>query len=423
MKLALLGTDDETLDLLHWAVARGGHELVAAYDVGSRAGEVRAAAPGVRVEENWESLLLGSAVDAVVVARGGAGLSAATGIADDERRADQLRKLAQEGIPLLVACPACEAIVGFEIEMIRRDVGGVIVPYVPGSDRAAITQLRALIEADGSSPVGRVEQVVLQRQAADRSRERVLTHLARDVALLRQLIGPISSVSASGPPTTGRDPLGPRPKELPSLANLSVHFGGERELAARWSIGPVVEQPGAVLTLLGEQGRAVLQMPKRQAWSIELPTGSGTFTAPLEDDGPAPALAHLAAAIETPVRDADAWLSACRDQEAAEAVDRSLQRGRTIELYNEPHTEDASFKGIMSMGGCVLLLGVLVIVILAALVEGLQLPARNWPLWRLWPLYLLVSIVAFLLLQLFKLAVRGEDESLAPATAQQRSEP
>ena len=50
-----------------------------------------------------------------------------------------------------------------------------------------------------------------------------------------------------------------------------------------------------------------------------------------------------------------AWLAACRDQEAAEAVDRSLARGRTIELFNEEHTEEESFKSVMAMGGCLLL--------------------------------------------------------------------
>src|SRR6185503_18285975 len=53
--------------------------------------------------------------------------------------------------------------------------------------------------------------------------------------------------------------------------------------------------------------------------------------------------------------DPNSWLAACRDQEAAEAVDRSLARGRTIELFNEEHTEEEAFKGVMAMGGCLLL--------------------------------------------------------------------
>src|SRR5262245_52902893 len=106
MKLALLGADDESLELIRWGVREGGHELISAFDLAGREGEVRELAPNVRLNEDWESLVLGSAVNAVIVARAGAGLTSATGIPDDERRADQLRKLAQAAVPLLIFCPA-----------------------------------------------------------------------------------------------------------------------------------------------------------------------------------------------------------------------------------------------------------------------------------------------------------------------------
>jgi hypothetical protein len=91
MKLALLGIDDDALALVRWAIAAGGHELVAAYDCGHREREVRELAPQSRLSESWESLVLGSAADAVIVGRGGAELAGETGIADAERRNDQLR--------------------------------------------------------------------------------------------------------------------------------------------------------------------------------------------------------------------------------------------------------------------------------------------------------------------------------------------
>jgi hypothetical protein len=384
--------------------------LAAAFDVGPHAPQVRSIAPGIIVRDDWELLLLGSAVDAVVVGRGGAGLAERTGIGDDERRADQLRKLAQERVPLLVTCPACEAIVGFEIEMIRRDVGGVIVPYVPGGGHLGVLELAAMIPFGAASSVGAIEQVWFEREQGDRSRDAVLTQLARDITVLRQVVGPIRSVSAMGAAApVGRDPLGPRPAELPSLSNLSVHFGVEENIAVRWSIGPVLNRPQGKLTVIGERGRAVLYMPDVEPWSLQL-NADEPQTQHYQSDRSAEdslwRLSHAMASDE--FKDTAAWLNACRDQEAAEAVDRSLARGRTIELYNEPHTEDASFKGIMSMGGCLLLFGVLALVMIAAVVEGLQLPLRNWPLWRLWPVYLLVSIVAFLLLQLLKLAVRRD---------------
>src|SRR5205814_10724809 len=109
----------------------------------------------------------------------------------------------------------------------------------------------------------------------------------------------------------------------------------------------------------------------------------------------------------------EAWLAACRDQEAAEAIDRSLARVRTIELFNEEHTEEESFKGVMAMGGCLLRVMALGVLFIAVIVEGLQLPMRGWALWRLWPLYLLVPIVAFLLLQLLQLAIKRDVSVIA----------
>ena len=105
MKLTLLGHDGESLALVEWAIVEGGHELVAAYDVGRAVADVRALAPAVRLGESWEALVLGSVADAVIVGRGGAGLAAQTGISDGERRAEQLRKLAQAAVPMIVVCP------------------------------------------------------------------------------------------------------------------------------------------------------------------------------------------------------------------------------------------------------------------------------------------------------------------------------
>jgi hypothetical protein len=413
MKLALLGADAETLDFVRRAVGPNKHELVSAFDVGPYAAEVRQIAPGVQLREDWEALLLGSLADAVVVARGGAGLADATGIADEERRADQLRKLAQEAVPLLVTCPAGEAIVGFEIEMIRRDVGGAIVPLIPDVDHPAIGELGSLVALDGNSPIGAIEQVWLERQQADRSRSAVLVQLARDVALLRRLVGPIVSVSATGAPTAvGRDPLGPKPKEPPSLANLNVNFGSEAGLAARWSVGPALDVPHGKLTVIGQQGRIVLQMPAGGDWSLEVEAPQLRRTTYPSYPRYEIVLSRLARSSDAEMRDDTAWLSACRDQEAAEAVDRSLARGRTIELFNEQHTEEESFKGIMAMGGCLLLVMALAVVLLATIVEGLQLPLRNWQVWRFWPVYLLVPIGVFLLLQLLQLAVKREGGEL-----------
>jgi len=315
---------------------------------------------------------------------------------------------------MLVVCPACEAIVGFEIEMIRRDSRGIIVPYIPGEQQPVLAELARWLAAPEHSPIGPLEQVHLEREQSDRGRAAVLVQFARDAALLRRLIGTIRSVSASGPPPkVGRDPLGPRPKELPALANLSVSLSGERETSVRWSIGPPAGPEMGRLIVIGERGRATLLMPRGGEWSLDL--GRGRAGGHLADEAfsdAQAAIGELWEAIAGRAADEDAWLAACRDQEAAEAIDRSLARGRTIELFNEEHTEEESFKGIMAMGGCLLLVGALGVVFLATIVEGLRLPLRDWAVWRYWPIYLLVPIAAFLMLQLLQLVVKKETPDL-----------
>src|SRR4029450_11729649 len=110
MKIALIGADDESLELVRWGIERGRHELVSAYDRESEAAKLRSIAPQMRLNESWEGLVLGSA-DAVIVGRAGKEAAAAAGIDFAERRADQLRKLVQAAVPMIVVCPACEAIV------------------------------------------------------------------------------------------------------------------------------------------------------------------------------------------------------------------------------------------------------------------------------------------------------------------------
>jgi hypothetical protein len=153
-------------------------------------------------------------------------------------------------------------------------------------------------------------------------------------------------------------------------------------------------------------------MPARGEWELEITADrQSRETFPAKFDHSATFQALGAAEI----RDG-AWIDACRDQEAAEAVDRSLLRGRTIELYGEEHTEADSFKGVMAMGGCLLLLLVIGVTFAAALIEGLRLPLRAWPAMQMWPVCLLVPVAIFLLLQLLQLAVK-RPESEAPSVA------
>jgi hypothetical protein len=194
------------------------------------------------------------------------------------------------------------------------------------------------------------------------------------------------------------------------LANLHVNFGGERGLSARWAIVPASGDDLIHLSLIGERGKAIVTM-RGDDFSCCLadqhPATGSTTTADMQQT-----FERLTGAMSTEFYD-DFWLAACRDQEAAEAVDRSLARGRTIELMNEEHTEASSFKGVMAMGGCLLLMMAVAVVCIATVVEGLRLPVRGWAAWRMWPVLLLAPIVVFLVLQLLHLAVKREAPKLS----------
>jgi myo-inositol 2-dehydrogenase/D-chiro-inositol 1-dehydrogenase len=99
----------------------------------------------------------------------------------------------------------------------------------------------------------------------------------------------------------------------------------------------------------------------------------------------------------------DDWDEACRALEIEEAIERSSRRGRTIDLHHEQVSEEETFKGMMAVGGCAMLVWVLSMLLMAGLVEGLQLPLRNTIVWRLWPLALILPLALFLLLQLLRL--------------------
>jgi hypothetical protein len=412
MKLALIGADEESLDFVEDELFHGSHQLIAAFDSAAFAAQLRDMAQQVVLDEDWESLLLGTRADLVIVGRGLAQLTDTTGIPDSERRGEQLRKLAQAAVPLLVFVPSCESIVGFEIEMIRRDTGGHIKPYIPAQGN--LTRMLKLVRDGEESAIGRIEQLTFDREMEPRFRPNVLTQFARDVALIRQFIGRIAKITASGPPSPpGRDPLGPKLQTLPSLSNLSVHLQGESDFSARWSIGPVASERGARLTLIGSAGRAIIHMPEpARQWMFEIIGKESEQWSEWVEHPETSLLPAEPSQLSNQYHDPDAWLNACRDQEVAEAVDRSLARGRTIELFGEEHTEEDSFKGVMAVGGCLLLVMALGVVFIATIVEGLRLPMRDWMIWQYWPIYLLVPVVVFLLLQLLQLALKRDESSL-----------
>ncbi len=388
MKLALLGADDATLAIARRAIER--HDdliLLAEHDLAGEPtdslGRLRAGLPPRLPDMPWESLLHGKAVDAVIVARG----------RDQELRADQLRKLVQAGLPLLIAHPVVDSmLVYYELDMIRRESGAPLVANMPWRWHPAVAQIEALISQGDNSPIGAVSQTVFERAIPRRDKASVAEQFARDVDLIRAACGDIGRLSAHGGPDVSS-----------AYANLGVQMSGPGPIVVRWSVIPIEDTPRGTLTLVGAQGKAVLQMPEGDAWRLEI-RGDGKVESEsfLKWDPAAAALDELAAAAvgESP---SPAWPEAARSIELAEAVDRSLVKGRTVELHQEEFTDVGTFKGTMTSLGCGLLLAGLFAIFGVAITELVARKAGFIKLadaLRFWPYWLVGFLGAFLLLQL-----------------------
>ena len=380
MKFALLGADAESLELARAVAANHQYRLVWAGELGDARREVERFAPTARLDDSWESLIAGDQVDAVIVAASG----------DDDQAADRFRKLVQSGKPLIVTHHLHPSmLICYELDMIRQETRSPILPYAPARWHPAVRRLVALFGADPSAPLGQLEQVVIERRLADRSPESVRRFFARDVDLARLLAGELTRLSAMAPTS-----------EASGYANLGIQLSGSANVLIRYSVLPVEREPLGRITAVGAAGKAILLMPEQGTWTLDLAEGDDVEPESFPDWNPAAVglekLSRLIAGEEVRPN----WVDACRDIELADSIQRSLTKGRTVELHYEDYSEDGTFKGTMTSLGCALLwLAPLV------LLGGIVLGQMGLPIGDYVPHLLLGVFVIFLLLQLLRLAM------------------
>jgi hypothetical protein len=383
MKFALLGCDEDVLQLADAALERG-DVITSTWDVPVEFEEdLQAIAPRAIRLSSWQEVLNGELADAVIVGRG----------ADDDQRADQLRVLVQAAMPMIVVHPFHESmLVYYELDMIRQETGCILVPYVPALSHPAVTMLAAMAGALADAPLGRLEQIVLERTMAERSRRSVLGQFARDAEIIRLLAGEMTKVAAMTPLTEKAD-----------YATLGIQMSGPGGVLVRWSVGPVEDMPGGALSLIGSRGKATLGMPEGDdAWMLETRVGGQTTSQVLEAPNTAASTLEQFDQARGGAEVRPNWIDAARDLELADAIDRSVRKGRTVDLYYEEHTEQGTFKGMMAATGCGLLLFTLVLfVLITALTGFVRVP-------KFWPIVLLAVLAIFLLLQFLKLVYPSE---------------
>jgi myo-inositol 2-dehydrogenase/D-chiro-inositol 1-dehydrogenase len=281
-----------------------------------------------------------------------------------------------------------------------------MAPLLPARLHPFATQLQNLIKAPHQSTPGEIDQIVFERSLDERTRDNVLDHFARDVDLLQYVGGDVNQLGAMGSP--GLNPSG----ELSAYNNLAVQMAGQHGRIVRWSISPAQELVGARLTVSGSAGRATVSMPPEpDPWRLEIKFQGESKVFESADWNPhAASLDELRAAIR--MRQPSRWPDAARAIELAETIDRSLAKGRTINLHQQEFSDVSTFKGLMTSVGCALLIGSLLVAVAAVVVANFLKHAGAGQAARLVgavPYVIVVLMGLFLAMQLLlKLAQKSE---------------
>ncbi len=382
MKFALLGTDRECQTLAQAAKAVG-HQVVPD--------------PG----EQWQTLLEQDAsesggVDAVILGRDTASDMDTAG----DLRGQQLNQLTRSGMPVLTSFPLVDSVLTYyEIDMARGESHAVLQHYNPLVEQQPTISECAQWIAEGHPDLGAVEQVVWERPLAERTRERVLWHFARDVELLSLVAGSLNRLGALG-----------SPDEAATYAGLSVQLLGKRGVPVRWQVGPVEESTQSTLVLVAQRGKVCIEFDEagsavKRAISRK---GESVAEVPTAVDSAGERIARFVAAVEAGQGSASTWAQALAAMELTDTIEISLRRGRMIEVHQQQLTEQMAFKGTMSALAC----GVLLVMPPVLLLSGWVADLLGLPMARFWPHALLGMLALFLGMQLIpKLLFSPSEES------------
>jgi predicted dehydrogenase len=411
MRFALLGNHPDGLDFVRALLDTGRHELVAYSGPASGAADLRERGVTVRPIGDIEEILANPAVEAVIVA---------SRIPD---RAEHLRRALQSERHVLCVHPADQTPdIAYEGAMIQGDTRQVLLPLLPWTLHPGVARLRQLTRGPDTA-LGKIG--LIEMEIASTARVLVETDPVRHRPavpgwdVLRALGGEIAEVSAlvSGEELTS---------DLPLL--LTGQFEGGTLF--RGSYLPDKPEPAWHIRVSGESGKAELIFTRgwpgparfcrhdpagarhEESWDSwdpwptlvlvfevaaglrpageTLPARPAPLPAPAEAitaERPAP---HLLPGELPPL----VWQDEVRCLELDAAVRRSVHYRRVSVMEYQEATEEAGFKGTMTLIGCALLWG-----ILALLIVSVWVPRAGW--------LIPPVLVMFLLLQLFRWIIPG----------------
>jgi len=382
MNVLILGNGVDELGWATWFLARREHRLAAVFP-----GFSDPALAGVPVARDLDDALARPGIDAAIV--GG----------PIEHRGEVLRRAAAEGLAIIcLHPPGADSEAYYQVALSRAETGAVIVPDLPLRLCPGVAALR---QAGATGELGAFRGLRIESPSVEEGIDLARVVAPRLVDVVRALLGEIEALTATG------DPPGDQP-DLELIVQLRAAHSRRAELRV-W-FGP--DEPSR-LSLLAAAGSLTLEFDPRfrqPACLIRRSSASAEHGEELEPWDPHEAIFAVLAASRA--RDVGPNLpspnlhDATRAMELAEAISRSLRRGRTVDLHYEAITEEASFKSVMTSTGC--------LIFLAALFT-LPLALAGPPLgfnWTIFIAYLIPPIlVLFVVLQILRFAVRRTAET------------
>jgi predicted dehydrogenase len=350
MRLALLGNHPDGLALARAFAASGRHTLVAYSGPVGGVEALRQNGVNVQPVGDLEEILADPAIEAVIVA----------GRPGD--RAQQLRRALQSERPVLCVHPAdASADLGYEAAMLQQDTKQVLLPVLPEMLHPAITRLAELVRTN-EQPFGTVRLIELERWSSERVLVDTDLHRPRAALpgwdVLRTLAGEIAEVAAFAPQeeVASDDPLllSGRFEKGPLFRAVFLPHQSEQ----RWR-----------LTVTGSRSAATLTFP--QGWpGPACLCWQDTTGTPHEEKwdawDPWPALVEVFEAALGSKDNRLSWQDAIRCLELDGAVRRSVHYRRASALEYQEASEEVGFKGTMTLLGCGLMWGILLLLVLSA---------------------------------------------------------
>lgn len=324
---------------------------------------------------------------------------------DSAKLLSAIRLLIAERKPIVLSHPVNLSVMAhYEIEMMAAEADAVIVPIWPLQRHAAFDETLADDESLGagsgqvlSSAAGR--QIRVSRSTTEQSHEGLLRLFSQDMASLRPFVGDLTSVVGLCPP--GGKVLLP----------LNVQMKSKSGMLVQWSATAAANDIAETMTIDGTSGGAMLVLS---------PIASNQAVTESEGRKVYEVGAVLPVSVDALVDDlrrngleSRRWESVTRSLELAEALEKSVRKGRLVQLSYENRGEVSAFKGTMASAGCALLVAVPVLLLVSA---GLAWLARRQGWMRLadvlqWlPQGLLLLLVAFLLIQLLRFLIPATKE-------------